>query len=56
VNLPGVSVLDVAFVLSVAGVAALTGNSLGAGLALIVAATYFIATAILADRRSEPAK
>ena len=50
--IPGVSVLDAAFALSVAGVAALTGNPLGAGLALLVAAAYFVASAVIADRRA----
>lgn len=53
-TLPGVSVLDAAFALSVAGVAALTGNALGAGLAVIVAAGYFALSAYLVDRRTPP--
>lgn len=52
-TLPNVSVLDAAFVLSVAGVAAITGNSIGAGLSMIVAAIWFAVSAYIADRRSE---
>src|SRR5437870_13817133 len=55
-TLPGVSVLDAAFALSVAGVAALTGNPIGAGLTMLVAAAWFGLSAWLADRRAEPAE
>lgn len=55
-TLPGVSVLDAAFALSVAGVSALTGNPIGAGLTMLVAAAWFGLSAWLADKRSEPAK
>lgn len=51
---PIVNSLDVAFVLSVAGVAAITSNPLGAGLALVVAAGYFWLSWFLTDRRSPP--
>ncbi len=54
--MPGVSVVDAAFALSVAGVAALTGNAIGAGLSMIVAAGWFALSAYLADRRTEPVK
>ncbi len=54
-TLPGVSVLDAAFVLSVAGVAALTGNALGAGLAMLVGAGYFVVSAWIADHRAPSA-
>ena len=50
-TIPGVSPIDAAFALSVAGVAALTGNSLGAGLSMLVAAAWFGLSAYLADRR-----
>lgn len=53
-TLPSVSVLDAAFVLSVSGVSAITGNALGAGLSMIVGAAYFLASAIIADRRAAP--
>ncbi len=54
--IPNVSALDAAFVLSVTG-AAMFGAAwlgpIGAGLALFVAAGYFIAAAVIADRRTE---
>lgn len=49
--IPGVSVLDAAYALSVAAAAWVFPP-----LALAVAAAYFIASAVLADRRAEPAK
>jgi hypothetical protein len=52
VKLPEVSVLDAAFVLSVSGIAALTGNAIGAGLSMLVAAVYFVVSAVIADRRA----
>ncbi len=52
-TLPGVSVLDAAFALSVAGIAALTGNPLGAGLSIIAAAAWFGLSAWIADRRAK---
>ncbi len=52
-KLSGVSVLDAAFALSVAGIAALTGNAIGAGLSMLVAAGYFLAAAVIEDRRTE---
>lgn len=53
-TLPNVSILDAAFVLSVAGIAALTGNAIGAGLSMLVAAGYFVASSFIADRRAAP--
>jgi len=53
-TLPTVSVLDAAFALSVAGVAALTGNPIGAGLSMLVAAFWFGLSAYLVDKRTEP--
>ncbi len=54
-TVPGVAALDVAFVLSVAGVAALFGTPLSAGLAVIVGAAYFGLAAWIEDHRT-PAK
>ena len=51
-TLPGVSAVDAAFALSVAGIAALTSNPVGAGLSIIVAAAWFGFSAWLADRRT----
>lgn len=48
-TLPNVSVLDAAFVLSVTGAA-----MIWAPLALIVGAAYFVASAVIADRRAAP--
>lgn len=48
-TLPGVSVLDAAFALSVTGAAFVWPP-----LALFVAAGYFIASAVIADRRTPP--
>lgn len=50
-TLPGVSVLDAAFVLSVTGAA-----MIWAPLALFVGAGYFLASAYIADRRSPDTK
>ena len=50
-NLPGVSVLDAAYALSVAAAAWVFPP-----LALAVAAVYFIVSAVLADRRSVPSE
>jgi hypothetical protein len=47
--------LDVAFTLSVTGAAMLGATifgPVGAGLALFVAAGYFVASAVIADRRA----
>lgn len=49
-TLPGVSVLDAAFVFAVVGVAAITSNPLGAGLAAIVGAAFMGLSAFLAYR------
>lgn len=46
--MPGVSALDAAFALSVTGAAMIY-----APLALVVAAAYFIASAVIADRRQK---
>ncbi len=48
-TLPGVSVLDAAFALSVTGAA-----MIWAPLGLIVAAAYFVASAYITDRRTPP--
>lgn len=53
-TLPGVSVLDAAYALTVAAVAIATGNPLGAALALAVAACWFGLSAYLTDKRTEP--
>lgn len=50
-TLPGVSVLDAAFALSVTGAALIW-----APLALVVAAGYFVASAVLAYRNAAPAE
>lgn len=47
--MPGVSVLDAAFALSVTGAAMIYPP-----LALLVAAAYFALSAYLADRRAQP--
>jgi hypothetical protein len=53
--IPAQHALDVAFTLSVTG-AAMFGAAflgpVGAGLALFVAAGYFVASAVIADRRA----
>ncbi len=52
-----ISALDAGFALSVTGAAMLGAailGPLGAGLALFVAAGYFVASAIVADRRAVP--
>jgi hypothetical protein len=54
VTLPGVSVLDAAFVLSVAASAILTGNVISAALTLGITACWFALTAYLTDRRTPP--
>jgi hypothetical protein len=54
VTLPGVSVLDAAFVLSVSASAILTGNVIGAALALGITACWFALTAYLTDKRTPP--
>jgi len=54
VKLPEVSVLDAAFVLSVAGIAALTGNAIGAGLSMLVAAGYFVTGRRVHNERHAP--
>lgn len=53
-TLPNVSVLDAAFVFSVAASAILTGNVIGAALAFAVTACWFGLTAYLADKRGKP--
>jgi hypothetical protein len=53
-TLPGVSVLDAAFALSVSATAILTGNLVGAALALAVTACWFGLTAYVTDKRTPP--
>jgi hypothetical protein len=53
-TLPGVSVLDAAFAFTVSGSAILTGNVIGAALALGIAAAWFALSAYLTDKRTPP--
>lgn len=53
-TLPGVSVLDAAFAMTVSAAAILTGNVIGAALSLAVAACWFGLSAYLADKRTPP--
>ncbi len=53
-TLPGVSVLDAAFALSVSAASILTGNLVGAALALGITACWFALTAYITDRRTPP--
>jgi len=53
VTLPGVSVLDAAFALTVAAGSIVTGNPVGAAISLAVAACWFGLSAFLAYRNPE---
>lgn len=53
-TLPGVSVLDAAFVLSVTAASIVTGNVIGAALSLAVATLWFGFTAYINDKRTPP--
>ncbi len=53
-TLPGVSVLDAAFALTVSASAIATGNVIGAALALGITAAWFALTAYITDKRTPP--
>lgn len=53
-TLPGVSVLDAAFALTVAAASMIAGNLIGAALSLAVAACWFGLSAYLAYRNTPP--